>query len=650
MDLDRDKEQCFERTFDVEGSWIITVNINFVYVLKKRKYDGMIDILLSKQSQNHSSNSISLTLTHQLIPSFGIYMNYCSPSDLRLHTFDPVFVVSSLCRFGVPLRNALSYIKEHFQANNYSVMQNFVSSLHISVVDVMMHFDNKESCKEILFPYLSNPTSLPIQQLKNWLLPKSSLNSSESTPPQSLDNSEENQPKLSQSPESLTSISSLDCNQEMVKEGDKIPKTSQSAHALKQLASSGTSSKGLNRLSLKNKFAVEPAVSIVPVLKVKDVHSDDNTVTISSHEHSPRKHHRKNIQKKTPRHHLSPLQITSVVVLQSRIRSYQSRKLYDLYTKRKECLLELYQTEQNLHKTMTLMDIYYRSSLLALNKDESFNKNVNQVFLTLPRCITSSALFISKLKENLLPFNTSTCVGDVLRMLITYITPYLSFTTDYNIALATWKKLKTMSCVKQLIQKNSLIPELQTTTLELLLIQPVQRIMRYPMLIKEAFKVTPRGHPDRSCLKKAYKEYHFFCKLANERSKMRDSLQEIALELDKDDLVVENRYHLLTLPLPTRRNVKVMLFNDMILLSKKTLSTNRPEVLETLKIGCDIDMNCNGKTLIIKKYGVLHPLTLELESIRACGQMKKLIEKSILEEWFNLNDDRTWLDQLENSK
>ncbi|KAL7711592.1 hypothetical protein QTN25_010748 [Entamoeba marina] len=408
MDLDRDKEQCFERTFDVEGSWIITVNINFVYVLKKRKYDGMIDILF-------------LTLTHQLIPSFGIYMNYCSPSDLRLHTFDP----------------------------------NFVSSLHISVVDVMMHFDNKESCKEILFPYLSNPTSLPIQQLKNWLLPKSSLNSSESTPPQSLDNSEENQPKLSQSPESLTSISSLDCNQEMVKEGDKIPKTSQSAHALKQLASSGTSSKGLNRLSLKNKFAVEPAVSIVPVLKVKDVHSDDNTVTISSHEHSLEsiivvpspinKNHQENIQKNTTPPFISTTNYFSCCVT-IRIRSYQSRKLYDLYTKRKECLLELYQTEQNLHKTMTLMDIYYRSSLLALNKDESFNKNVNQVFLTLPRCITSSALFISKLKENLLPFNTSTCVGDVLRMLITYITPYLSFTTDYNIALLLGKVENNVLC------------------------------------------------------------------------------------------------------------------------------------------------------------------------------------------------------------
>ncbi|KAL7715801.1 Rho guanine nucleotide exchange factor [Entamoeba marina] len=580
MEIDPEQEQCVARTFFVNDSWLIRVNLTFVYVLKKSSYEGMIDIILFRHAQNNTTNNIFLTLPHHLISSFGIYMNYCSPSDLHLYTFDPLFVLSSLCRFGVSLKSALCFVKDNFDVIQETLLQNFVSTIHASVVDVMTRFDNKESCKNILFTYFSYNAHSPFNQLKKWLLETPSINSSNpSICKEIFEESPIKHPKLCTS---LKTGSFSDMPTETI--NDKDVKRSSSAMTLKQLGESNINNKGLKKLNGKRRLNCERIEHKTLELHMNELRVKDLTSSSPYRfETSKQNEYPSPIKKKSPRKRsktlpqqkVEPSRITSVVVLQTRIRSYQSRKLYSLLLKRKECLLELFQTEQNLHKTMTLMNTYYRSSLLALNKDESFNKNVNQVFLTLPRCITSSALFISKLKEIMSPFNISTCIGDVLRMLITYVTPYLSFTTDYNIALATWKKLKTMPCVKQLIQKNSLIPELQTTTLELLLIQPVQRIMRYPMLIKEAFKATPRHHPDRSCLKKAYKEYHFFCKLANERSKMRDSLQEIALELDKDDLVVENRYHLLTLPLPTRRNVKVMLFNDMILLSKKNIN-NKP--------------------------------------------------------------------------
>ncbi|EDR22250.1 Rho/RAC guanine nucleotide exchange factor, putative [Entamoeba dispar SAW760] len=345
---------------------------------------------------------------------------------------------------------------------------------------------------------------------------------------------------------------------------------------------------------------------------------------------------------------LNEEQEKALIKIQSFSRSHLIRKKYN-FNKikiRKAAINELYETEVSLLTKMKLMEENFMHPLMALGVSSNI---INKIFLTLPQCIQSSTIFVDELKKRIIPFHADTCIGDLLSLLITYITPYLSFTTDYNIALNTWKSQQKNLNFQKVVKLASTSDNLKIEPLDLLLVQPVQRIMRYPMLIKEVIKQTPHSHPDYPYLKKALKEYHFFCTLANERSKMRDALADLANVLNMDNLFVKNRYLIWSCSVINKKKTKLHVFNDMIILVQKQGRSDKWIIIDTLPIANDVDVSLSQKTITLKKYGRSIPLIVELEDIQQAKHVLSSISSIIRDECYNLQDDRAWLDFLDRS-
>jgi len=123
-------------------------------------------------------------------------------------------------------------------------------------------------------------------------------------------------------------------------------------------------------------------------------------------------------------------------------------------------------------------------------------------------------------------------------------------------------------------------PRSRNLTLFGFLIKPVQRICKYPLLIKELIKVTPEDHPDYKDLLHAQNQIEKVVSYINEGKRLTEVLQKV--------VSIQNNVDGIDLITPTRRFIRegnislrkrkgewraverqLFLFNDMILLAKK---------------------------------------------------------------------------------
>jgi len=77
--------------------------------------------------------------------------------------------------------------------------------------------------------------------------------------------------------------------------------------------------------------------------------------------------------------------------------------------------------------------------------------------------------------------------------------------------------------LKDLQEETSLVQDLN-----FYLIKPVQRICKYPLLLKAIFRQTPRKHPDFNMLKKAKEKMSVTVEQINEKTRIEQNLQKIA--------------------------------------------------------------------------------------------------------------------------
>ena len=177
-----------------------------------------------------------------------------------------------------------------------------------------------------------------------------------------------------------------------------------------------------------------------------------------------------------------------------------------------------------------------------------------------------------------------TKLGETINSTLPYISPLLTYSIEFEQMLSTWKQMKNNVQVKQVIKQAE--ETIGPQPLEQLLIQPVQRVMRYPMLINELIKSTSVYHCDYSFLQMAYSGFHKFSQLLNDRMKLYDNTLKIVTLHNVKDLLIEGRFHLMTYQVEYTINDKTRkqtleLFNDIICLFDRN---NQHQLLKKKKI------------------------------------------------------------------
>uniref|UniRef100_A0A8C9ZI33 Intersectin 2a n=1 Tax=Sander lucioperca TaxID=283035 RepID=A0A8C9ZI33_SANLU len=278
--------------------------------------------------------------------------------------------------------------------------------------------------------------------------------------------------------------------------------------------------------------------------------------------------------------------------------------------KRQGYIHELIQTEETYVEDLELvLEVFYKpmSESGCLTEAEMGVIFVNWRELIMCNTKLLKALRVRKKTEGEnMPVQL---IGDLLASELAHMQPYIHFCScQLNAAALLQSKTHNQPDFKNFLKKIATNYRCKGMPLSSFLLKPMQRITRYPLLIKNILENTPDGHADRSPLIEALERAEELCSQVNEG--VREKENSDRLEWIQSHVQCEGAIHLvfnsLTNCLGPRkllhssrlyktkssRELWAFLFNDFLLLthSAKPFSSSGSDRLFSLKTNIQLKM------------------------------------------------------------
>ncbi|XP_044024305.1 intersectin-2a isoform X2 [Siniperca chuatsi] len=201
-------------------------------------------------------------------------------------------------------------------------------------------------------------------------------------------------------------------------------------------------------------------------------------------------------------------------------------------------------------------------------------------------------------------------IGDLLASELAHMQPYIRFCScQLNAAALLQSKTHNQPDFKDFLKKIATNYRCKGMPLSSFLLKPMQRITRYPLLIKNILEHTPDGHADRSPLREALERAEELCSQVNEGVREKensDRLEWIQSHVQCEGPIEHLVFNSLTNCLGPRkllhsgrlhktkssRELWAFLFNDFLLLthSAKPFSSSGPDKLFSFKTNIQLKM------------------------------------------------------------
>ncbi|XP_061756713.1 intersectin-2-like isoform X6 [Nerophis ophidion] len=201
-------------------------------------------------------------------------------------------------------------------------------------------------------------------------------------------------------------------------------------------------------------------------------------------------------------------------------------------------------------------------------------------------------------------------IGDLLASELTHMQPYIRFCScQLNAAALLQSKTHNQPDFKDFLKKIATNYRCKGMPLSSFLLKPMQRITRYPLLIKNILEHTPDHHADHAPLREALERAEELCSQVNEGVREKensDRLEWIQSHVQCDGAIEHLVFNSLTNCLGPRkllqsgrlhkskssRELWAFLFNDFLLLTHaaKTFSSSGPDKLFSLKSSVQLKM------------------------------------------------------------
>ncbi|KAG2389194.1 hypothetical protein C9374_014594 [Naegleria lovaniensis] len=196
--------------------------------------------------------------------------------------------------------------------------------------------------------------------------------------------------------------------------------------------------------------------------------------------------------------------------------------------KRRKIFEEIIDTEEKYLYSLELLNKNYIVPLKK-NKYLKFGRELNTIVSNLTVIVNFNNHLLTKLKNA-----SEDDIGKTFQMIVPFLKTYTQYFSNYEAALNSIREAdknpKNKKFSEWLKKTDERSKEANQQTFKQLLIQPVQRIPRYNLLLSEVLKNTPRTHVDYDNLK-----------LASEKMK------EVADHLNRQITEIENRNKLIKL-------------------------------------------------------------------------------------------------------
>uniref|UniRef100_A0A1A8H457 Intersectin 2a n=2 Tax=Nothobranchius korthausae TaxID=1143690 RepID=A0A1A8H457_9TELE len=201
-------------------------------------------------------------------------------------------------------------------------------------------------------------------------------------------------------------------------------------------------------------------------------------------------------------------------------------------------------------------------------------------------------------------------IGDLLASELAHLQPYICFCScQLNAAALLQSKTHTQPDFKGFLKKIATNYRCRGMPLSSFLLKPMQRITRYPLLIKNILEHTPEGHADREPLREALERAEELCLQVNEGVREKensDRLEWIQNHVQCEGPIEHLTFDSLTNCIGPRkllhsgrlykskssRELWAFLFNDFLLLthSAKPFSSSGSEKLFSSKTSIQLKM------------------------------------------------------------
>uniref|UniRef100_A0A3Q3AW55 Intersectin 1 (SH3 domain protein) n=1 Tax=Kryptolebias marmoratus TaxID=37003 RepID=A0A3Q3AW55_KRYMA len=186
--------------------------------------------------------------------------------------------------------------------------------------------------------------------------------------------------------------------------------------------------------------------------------------------------------------------------------------------KRQGYIHELIVTEENYVNDLQLVTEIFHKPLLDC--ELLTEKEVAMIFVNWKELIMCNIKLLKalrvrkKMSGDRMPVKM---IGDILTNQLPHMQPYIRFCScQLNGATLIQQKTDDNPEIKDFLKRLAMDPRCKGMPLSSFLLKPMQRVTRYPLIIKNILENTPESHPDHSHLKAALEKAEELCSQVNE--------------------------------------------------------------------------------------------------------------------------------------
>ncbi|XP_028323625.1 intersectin-1 isoform X7 [Gouania willdenowi] len=186
--------------------------------------------------------------------------------------------------------------------------------------------------------------------------------------------------------------------------------------------------------------------------------------------------------------------------------------------KRQGYIHELIVTEENYVNDLQLVTETFHKPLLEC--ELLTEKEVAMIFVNWKELIMCNIKLLKalrvrkKMSGDRMPVKM---IGDILTNQLPHMQPYIRFCScQLNGATLIQQKTDDNPEIKDFLKRLAMDPRCKGMPLSSFLLKPMQRVTRYPLIIKNILENTPESHPDHSHLKAALEKAEELCSQVNE--------------------------------------------------------------------------------------------------------------------------------------
>ncbi|KAK7902035.1 hypothetical protein WMY93_018804 [Mugilogobius chulae] len=186
--------------------------------------------------------------------------------------------------------------------------------------------------------------------------------------------------------------------------------------------------------------------------------------------------------------------------------------------KRQGYIHELIVTEENYVNDLQLVTEIFHKPLLEC--ELLTEKEVAMIFVNWKELIMCNIKLLKalrvrkKMSGDRMPVKM---IGDILTNQLPHMQPYIRFCScQLNGATLIQQKTDDNPEIKDFLKRLAMDPRCKGMPLSSFLLKPMQRVTRYPLIIKNILENTPETHPDNSHLKAALEKAEELCSQVNE--------------------------------------------------------------------------------------------------------------------------------------